>query len=96
MFSLASVSLARLTNSNENVIPDALMLSRKVAAVPPAFVSCLELARYTIQVLQKDKTKYFKTGSIGQAGLDDADLRVHDRPFINWHPAFCSFSSLSY
>lgn len=72
-------------NSNENVIPDPLMLSRKVAAVPSAFVPCLELARYTTQVLQKDKTKYFRTGSVVQAGPDDAGLRVYDRPFINWH-----------
>lgn len=72
-------------NSNGNAIPDALTLLRKVAALPPALVSCLELARYTIQVLQEDKTKYFRTGSISQAGFDDASLRVYDRPFVNWH-----------
>jgi len=63
------------------VIPDTLLLPRKVAAVPPAFVSCLELARDTIQVWQKDKTKYFKTSNNSQADLDDAGLRVYDRPF---------------
>lgn len=67
------------------------MLSRKVAAVPPAFVSCLELPRYTIQVLQKDKTKCFRTGSVRQAGLGDAGLKVYDRPFINWHQLSAHF-----
>lgn len=37
----------------------------KVAAVPPAFVS--RLTMNTTQVLQKDKTKHFRTGSVGQA-----------------------------
>lgn len=99
MFSLALVFLARQTNSNENLIPDTVMLSGEVAAVSPAFVSCLELAKHTMQV-QKAETKFFRTGSIRQEGLDDAGLdnaglTVYVRPFIKCHQ-LSAFSSLNY
>lgn len=94
MFSLALVFLARQTNSNENVIPDTMMLTGEVAAVSPAFVSCLELARYTIQV-QKVEIKFFRNSSIRQECLGDAGLTGCDRPFINCHQ-LSEFSTLNY
>lgn len=94
VFSLALVFLAEKSHSNENVIPDRVMLSGEAAAVSPAFVSCLDPARYTTQV-QKDETEYIRTGSIRQAGLDDAGLTVYDRPFIICHQ-LSAFSSLNY
>lgn len=83
MFCLALLFLARQANSNENVIPDTVMLSGEAAAVSPAFVPCLELARYTIQV-QKAETLCLRTVSIRQEDVGDAGLTICDRPFISF------------
>lgn len=75
-----------------------MMFSGEVAAVSSASVPCLELARHTIQA-QKAETKFFRTGSIRQEGLDRgldyAGLTVYDSPSMNCHQP-SAFSSLNY